>query len=79
MSGRLLERRRKHAYPADDVIVIGEVGFALLAAKDFAAVEVDVVGESHRGILMVGCWLLDGRLEAWSGGFIGGRRVLGGG
>lgn len=38
------------AYPADDVIVVGQMGFALLAAEDLVRVEVYVVGETHRGM-----------------------------
>ena len=38
-----------NAYPADDLIVVGEVGLAVLAAVDALGVEVDVVGQAHLG------------------------------
>ena len=41
------------AYSADDVVVVGEVGFAAFAAVDAVAVEVGVVGEAHGGWI---CW-----------------------
>jgi hypothetical protein len=45
-------------YSADDIIVVGEVGFAALAAVDAAAVEVRVVSEAHDGGVGVGVvWL----------------------
>ena len=34
-------------YSAHDVIVVGEMGLAVLASEDAVAVEVDVVGEAH--------------------------------
>ena len=38
-----------YAYPTYDLIVVGEVGLAVLAAIDLLGVEVDVVGEAHPG------------------------------
>jgi hypothetical protein len=35
-------------YPAKDVVVVGQMRLALLAAIDPARVEVDVVSETHR-------------------------------
>lgn len=35
-------------YPADDGVVVGEVGLAVLAAVDLVGVQVDVVGQPHR-------------------------------
>ena len=35
------------AYPADDLVVVGEVRLAVLAAVDALGVQVDVVGEAH--------------------------------
>lgn len=35
------------AYTADDLVVIGEMSLAVLAAIDALGVEVDVVGEAH--------------------------------
>lgn len=35
------------AYPTYDFIVVGEVGFAVLAAVDSFGVQIDVVGETH--------------------------------
>jgi hypothetical protein len=37
------ERSGGGAYPADDVVMVGEVGFTTLAAVDAVAVEVGVV------------------------------------
>lgn len=34
-------------YTADDLIMVGEMGLAVLAAVDALGVEVDVVGEAH--------------------------------
>lgn len=34
-------------YTADDLVVIGEMSLAVLAAIDALGVEVDVVGEAH--------------------------------
>jgi hypothetical protein len=34
-------------YTADDLIVVGQVSLAVLAAVDALGVEVDVVGEAH--------------------------------
>jgi len=38
-----------HCYPADDVVMVGQVRLAVLAAVDLVGVEVDVVLESHAG------------------------------
>lgn len=47
-------------YPAYDLVVVGEVRLAVLAAVDALGVQVDVVGEAH------GCGVgLDG--PAWLG------------
>ena len=35
------------AYSADDVIAVGKVGFACLAAVDLGTVEIRVVDETH--------------------------------
>lgn len=43
-------------YPANDVLMVGEVSLAGLAAVDLAAVEVGVVGQTHGGE----------SVEAWS-------------
>jgi len=37
----------KMAYPADDIVMVGEVCLAVLAAVDLARVEVDIVCETH--------------------------------
>lgn len=37
------------AYPTYYLVVVGQVGFAVLAAVDFLCVEVDVVCEAHLG------------------------------
>jgi hypothetical protein len=40
-------RRGWRTYAADDLVVVGQVGFAVFAAVDAFAVQVDVVGEAH--------------------------------
>ena len=45
--------KNKQTYPADDVIVVSEMGFAALAAVDAVAVEVGVVAEAHGGWWLV--------------------------
>jgi len=37
------------SYPADDVVMVGQVCLAVLAAVDLVGIEVDVVLESHAG------------------------------
>jgi hypothetical protein len=37
----------KITYTADDLVVVGEMRLAVLAAVDALGVEVDVVGETH--------------------------------
>ena len=39
-------------YSADDSVMSCEMGLAVLASEDFVGVEVDVVGESHFGLLL---------------------------
>ena len=34
-------------YPTYDLVMVGQVGFAILAAVDLLCIEVDVVGEAH--------------------------------
>lgn len=34
-------------YPADNVLVVGEVGFAVLAAVDLVTVQVRIVRQAH--------------------------------
>jgi hypothetical protein len=34
-------------YTADDLVVVGEMSLAVLAAIDALSIEVDVVGETH--------------------------------
>jgi hypothetical protein len=41
--------RRTEAYSAYDVVMVGEVSFASLAAVDSGGVEVDVVRQPHLG------------------------------
>ena len=55
------------AYAADDLVVVGEVGFAVFAAVDAFGVEVDVVGEAHGW----GCFGGRGGLGVSSVGLIG--------
>lgn len=45
--GKKREERGERCYPADNVFRVGQVGFARLAAVDFAAVEIGVVGQPH--------------------------------
>jgi hypothetical protein len=42
-----ISRSLQETYPADDVVVICKVSLALLAAKDFVGVQVDVVRKTH--------------------------------
>lgn len=37
------------AYPTDDILIVGEVSPAILAAVDLVAGEIDVVGQTHGG------------------------------
>lgn len=50
-------------YPADNVLVVGEMGFASLAAIYLAAVEIGVVGKTHgddaHREFLAGKWLQD--------------------
>lgn len=36
-------------YTADDLVMVGQMGLAVLAAVDAFAIQVDVVGEAHLG------------------------------
>ena len=38
---------KQNTYPTYDLVMVSEVGFAVLAAVDFLGIEVDVVGEAH--------------------------------
>jgi len=44
---RMSGRRSRRTHPAEDVIMVGEVCFAILAAIDARRVEIDVVRETH--------------------------------
>lgn len=46
---RHLKKRNRRTHPADNVIIVGEMGFAVLAPKDLIGVEVYVVCETHDG------------------------------
>lgn len=46
---RHFKKRNRRAHPADNVIIIGEMGFAVLAPEDLIGVEVYVVCETHDG------------------------------
>jgi hypothetical protein len=39
----------EETHAADDIFVVGEVSFAIFAAVDFAAIQVDVVRQTHDG------------------------------
>jgi hypothetical protein len=39
--------KKAGTYPADDVVMVGEVRLALAAAVDTVGVEIDVVGKTH--------------------------------
>jgi hypothetical protein len=39
--------RQKNAHSTDDIIVVGQVRLALLAAKDLVGGQIDVVRETH--------------------------------
>jgi hypothetical protein len=54
-------------YPAYDIVVVGQMSFAVFAAVDFVAVEIDVICETHDG-------LLDASSRCWSCGVL--RRNL---
>ena len=43
------EGGEKRTHTADDVLVVSEVRLAVLAAVNLVAVQVSVVGETHRG------------------------------
>jgi hypothetical protein len=43
------EGGRRGTYPADDVVVVGKMGFAVLAAVYFIGVEIDIVCQPHFG------------------------------
>ena len=47
----LVSKRGAMPYPADDVLMIGQVGLACLAPIDLAAGQVGVVGEAHDGCI----------------------------
>lgn len=34
-------------HPTDDVVMVSKMGFAILAPKDLAAIEIDIVLEPH--------------------------------
>lgn len=55
-SDRCVGRAEQATYPADDVIIVRKVCLALLAAKDLAGVQINVVGETHRGFVLPACW-----------------------
>ena len=42
-------RREGGTYTADDVVVVREVGFAVLAAVDLVTVQIRVICETHAG------------------------------
>lgn len=42
-------RSQEKAYPTDDLVVVCEMGLAVLAAVDALGVQVDVVGQAHLG------------------------------
>lgn len=42
---------RRRTYSANDVVVVSQMSFALLAAKDLVGVQVDVVCEPHYACL----------------------------
>lgn len=52
---RVLDGWEQGPYPADDVIVVRKVCFALLAAKNLVGVQIYVVGETHRGLVLSAC------------------------
>lgn len=66
-----MERSVTHS--ADDLVVVGEVRLARLAAVDALGVQVDVVGEAHLGrrsrwalSLQSGRWSARGCLRPWT-------------